>query len=117
MIGTDDQLEIGNCQATEIVGEQAVRVGKNQYLTVTHGRRLEEVSGTATLEVGADGMSVQALEKSITFRADSGNRTITVKSDERIEIVVKDSFIVVEGRSITIQAPKVHWQPVDGRGS
>jgi len=117
MIGTDDQLEIGNSQATEIIGEQGVRVGKNQYLTVTHGRRLEEVTGSATLEVGADGMSVQALEKSITFRADTGNKTITVKSDERIEIVVKDSYIVIEGRSITIQAPKVHWQPVDGRSS
>jgi len=116
LIGTDDQLEVGNCQATEVLGDQGLKIGTDQFLTVKEGNRAEEVSGQCTLEVGEDGLDVRAVEKGITFRAKSYGRTITVKSEERIELVVKDSYIVISPDSITIQSPKVNLQPTESSG-
>lgn len=116
LVGTDDQLEVGNCQATDVYGEQGIKIGTDQYLTVRDGRRLEEINAECVLEVGAGGIDVTAVDKGITLAARSWGKTVTIKSDERIELVVKDSFIVIEAGSVTVQSAKVNLQPQDGGG-
>ncbi|NUP12616.1 MAG: type VI secretion system tip protein VgrG [Polyangiaceae bacterium] len=114
LVGTDDQLEVGHRQSTYIQQSQGIRIKNNQYLTVK-GARAEEVQGTSYLEVGDEGLEVTS-DKVVLLQTRSATKTVGIKSDERIELVVKDSSIVIEPGSITVKSARVSLDPKQAGG-
>lgn len=111
-VGTDDQLEVGNRQQSEIREDQRVKIGTDQYLVVK-GKREEDVRGSFEQDVGADGIKVESTSETISIACRSAKNLI-IESDEKIELVVGSSTIVIEPQTIKIQSAKTSLQPKDG---
>ncbi len=115
-IGTDDQLEVGHRSHTEVKEDQNVKIGTDQYLVVK-GQRAEDVRGEFMQQVGADGIQVKSTSESITIATRKAGKALVMESDERIELVVGSSTIVIEPSQIKVQATKVGLQPAEGKGA
>jgi type VI secretion system secreted protein VgrG len=115
-VGTDDQLEVGHRSNTEIKENQNVKIGTDQFLVVK-GKRMEDVRGTFTQLVGADGIQVKSTSETITIATRGYSQVLMVESEEKIELVVGSSTIVITADSIKIQATKTGIQPAQGGGA
>ncbi len=116
MVGTDDQLKVGNRQDTDIRENQKVKIGKKQKLTVK-GDRLEDVRGKFEIKVGGDGIQVKSTDETINIATRGYSQALVVESEERIELVVGSSTIVIDKSSIKVQATSTMVQPEKGAGA
>ncbi len=113
LVGTDDQLRVGNRSNSEVKEDQRVKIGTDQYLVVK-GKRVEDVRGTFHQDVGADGIQVTSQSKGICLATRGSGKATVIESKERIEVKVGDSIIVITSDCIKIQAKKTGLQPVSG---
>lgn len=115
LVGTDDQLFVGNRQSTYVESNQGVRIGTDQFLRVM-GQRGEEIGRTYLLEVGSGGLKMQSLVSSMSLSAPSYGKTVAIRSETSIELRVHNTYILIEPAKITIQSDKVSLQPQEGGG-
>lgn len=113
LIGTDDQLKVGNRSSTIVKGNQSIEVKQNQKLKVTK-RRGEEIDETLGLEVGADGFHVRSKDETITLRAKYHDLMIQAKT--KITLKVGASSIVMTEDRIVIQSAQTVLQRGEGGG-
>jgi type VI secretion system secreted protein VgrG len=116
LVGTDDQLEVGNRYHTEIRANQTEEIGKNQMLTVKGSRGID-VRGKSEQHVGGDGIHVRATDEKMTIATRHYNRTVAIISDTKIALKVGSSSIVLTPGKITIDAAKVFLDPKQGKGA